>query len=118
MPQSMQTRVPKRVAGIGTTLARRGWENFSLLTGGVGKAEPASSQRCTTTGIETAVTSCKMGILVKYKDVFFRREGNQILGKVVHRGCGNSGDIQSLTGLGLVQALNNMICVGPALGRK
>lgn len=57
-----------------------------------------------------------MANLIKYKDILFHCEGNQTLGKVVHRVCGNSEGMQSLTGLDLVQALNNLIYVGPALG--
>lgn len=74
---------PQEGEGTGTPCTRRGWENFSLLTEGVGKAEPVSPQRCTVIGHEAAVTSCQMGIPVKYKHIFLRCEGNQTLGKAV-----------------------------------
>lgn len=59
-----------------------------------------------------------MGILIKYKDLFFDCDGNQTLENDVYRGYGNSGHIQSLVGLGLVQVPSDLVYIGPALSRR
>lgn len=82
MLHSVQSRAPKRVKALAQHAQEdAGRTSTSWLERSAGRARVTSERH--SKGHEAAVTRCKTGILLKYKDKFFHTEDNQALGKVV-----------------------------------
>lgn len=62
---------PQEGEDPGTPCTRRGWENLNLLIKRCREGRASLSWDTTVVGHEVAASSCRMGILVKYKDKIF-----------------------------------------------